>query len=55
MRDIIIDNEVTTTTTVRYNQIIGTVPTLLVLYVRLTLLVIVNVINVFNRPLRHSH
>jgi hypothetical protein len=40
----IIDNEITTTTTVTYNQIIGTIPTLLIQYTLLTLLVVLNII-----------
>jgi hypothetical protein len=35
--ETIIENEVTTTTTVIYNQIIGTITTLLVLYILITL------------------
>jgi hypothetical protein len=50
----IIENEVITTTTVIYNQIIGAITTLLVLYVLLTLIVVVNIINVTKGPLRHT-
>jgi len=52
--DTIIENEITTTTTVIYNQIIGTIKTLLVLYILLTLIVVVNIINVSRGPLRHA-
>ena len=45
-RYIIIENEITTTTTVIHNQIIGTITTLLVKYILLTLIVFVNIINV---------
>ena len=53
----IIENEITatttTTTTVIYNQIIGTVTTLLDLYILLTLIVVVNTINVSKNT--HTH
>jgi hypothetical protein len=52
--DTITENEITTTTTVIYNQIIGTITTLLVLYILLTLNVVVNIINVFKGPLQHA-
>jgi NADH-ubiquinone oxidoreductase chain 6 len=48
----IIENEILTTTTVIYNQIMGTITTLLVLYILITLIVIVNIINVSKGPLR---
>jgi hypothetical protein len=54
IHDTIIENEITTTTTVIYNQIIGTITTLLVLYILLTLIVVVNIINVTKGPLRHT-
>jgi hypothetical protein len=54
IHDTIIENEVITTTTVIYNQIIGTITTLLVLYTLLTLIVVVNIINVSKGPLRHT-
>jgi hypothetical protein len=41
-----VDNEITTTTTVIYNQITGTIPALLVLYILLKLSVVVDIINV---------
>jgi hypothetical protein len=54
IHDKIIENEIITTTTVIYNQIIGTITTLLVLYILLTLIVVVNIINVSKGPLRHT-
>jgi hypothetical protein len=54
IHDTIIENEITTTTTVIYNQIIGTITTLLVLYMLLTLIVVVNIIAVAKGPLRHT-
>jgi hypothetical protein len=51
--DAVIENEITTTTTVIYNQIIGPITTLLVLYILITLIVVVN-INVSKGPLRHT-
>jgi hypothetical protein len=51
--DTITENEITTTTTVIYNQIMGTITTLLVLYILITLIVVVNIINVSKGPLRH--
>jgi len=52
--ETIIENETTTTTTVIYNQIMGTITTMLVLYILLTLIVVVNIINVSRGPLRHT-
>jgi len=46
----IIENGITTTTTVIYNQIIGTITKILVLYI----LLVVNIINVSKGPLRHK-
>lgn len=54
IHDAIIENEILTTTTVIYNQIIGTITTLLVLYILLTLIVVVNIINVSKGPLRQT-
>jgi hypothetical protein len=54
IHDTIIENEITTTTTVVYNKMIGTITTLLVLYILLTLTVVVNIINVSKGPLRHT-
>ena len=51
----IIENEITTTIAVIYNQIIGTITTLLVLYKLLTLIVVVNIITVSKGPLRHTN
>nr|AQP28115.1 NADH dehydrogenase subunit 6 [Amitermes sp. 5 TB-2017] len=48
------ENETMTTTTVMYNQMMGTMTTLLVLYMLLTLIVVVNIINVFKGPLRQT-
>jgi NADH-ubiquinone oxidoreductase chain 6 len=50
----IIENEIIITTTVIYNQIIGIITTILVLYILLTLIVVVNIINVSKGPLRHT-
>nr|AQP27935.1 NADH dehydrogenase subunit 6 [Microcerotermes sp. 3 TB-2017]AQP30530.1 NADH dehydrogenase subunit 6 [Microcerotermes sp. 1 TB-2017] len=52
--DTMMENEVMTTTTVMYNQMMGTMTTLLVLYMLLTLIVVVNIINVSKGPLRHT-
>jgi len=54
VHDTIIENEITTTTTAIYNQIIGTITTMLVIYILLTLIVVVNIINVSKGPLRHT-
>jgi hypothetical protein len=54
LHDTITENEITTTTTVIYNQIIGTITTLLVLYILITLIVVANIINVTKGPLRHT-
>nr|AQP26807.1 NADH dehydrogenase subunit 6 [Amitermes sp. 4 TB-2017] len=48
------ENEIMTTTTVMYNQMMGTMTTLLVLYMLLTLIVVVNIINVSKGPLRQT-
>jgi hypothetical protein len=53
MHDTIIENEITTTTTVIYNQIIRIITTILVLYI-LTLIAVVNIINVAKGPIRHT-
>jgi len=50
IHNTIIENEITTTTTVIYNQIIGIITTILVLYILLTLIVVVNIINVSKGP-----
>jgi len=42
------------TTAVIYNQITGTITTLLVLYILLTLMVAVNIISVSKGPVRHT-
>jgi hypothetical protein len=54
MQDTIVENEITATTTVIYNQIIGTIITILYMYILLTLIVVVNIINVSKGPLRHT-
>ena len=54
IHETIIKNEITTTTTVIYNQITETITTILVLYIFLTLIVVVNIINVYKGPLRHT-
>nr|YP_009350140.1 NADH dehydrogenase subunit 6 [Microcerotermes newmani]AQP26405.1 NADH dehydrogenase subunit 6 [Microcerotermes newmani] len=51
--DTMMENEILTTTTVMYNQMMGIMTTLLVLYMLLTLIVVVNIINVSKGPLRH--
>nr|AQP29638.1 NADH dehydrogenase subunit 6 [Tumulitermes sp. AUS5] len=48
------ENEITTTTTAMYNQMMGTMTTMLVTYMLLTLIVVVNIINVSKGPLRHT-
>nr|WNL53962.1 NADH dehydrogenase subunit 6 [Trinervitermes gratiosus] len=48
------ENEITNTTTVMYNQMMGTMTTMLVIYMLLTLIVVVNIINVSKGPLRHT-
>nr|YP_009351284.1 NADH dehydrogenase subunit 6 [Polyspathotermes sulcifrons]AQP29120.1 NADH dehydrogenase subunit 6 [Polyspathotermes sulcifrons] len=52
--DTMMENEIMTTTTVMYNQMMGTMTTLLVLYMLMTLIVVVNIINVSKGPLRHT-
>nr|YP_009351804.1 NADH dehydrogenase subunit 6 [Ephelotermes taylori]AQP30684.1 NADH dehydrogenase subunit 6 [Ephelotermes taylori] len=54
MHETMMENEITTTTTVMYNQTMGIMTTLLVLYMLLTLIVVVNIINVSKGPLRHT-
>jgi len=50
----IIENEIIITTTVIYNQMIGIITTILVIYILLTLIVVVNITNVSKGPLRHT-
>nr|YP_009350335.1 NADH dehydrogenase subunit 6 [Microcerotermes crassus]AQP26833.1 NADH dehydrogenase subunit 6 [Microcerotermes crassus]AQP27050.1 NADH dehydrogenase subunit 6 [Microcerotermes crassus] len=52
--DMMAETETLTTTTVMYNQTMGIMTTLLVLYMLLTLIVVVNIINVYKGPLRHT-
>nr|QZK21438.1 NADH dehydrogenase subunit 6 [Amitermes sp. ANIC 0405] len=54
MYDTMMENEILSTTTVMYNQMMGTMTTLLVLYMLLTLIVVVNIINVSKGPLRQT-
>nr|YP_009351791.1 NADH dehydrogenase subunit 6 [Atlantitermes oculatissimus]AQP28360.1 NADH dehydrogenase subunit 6 [Atlantitermes sp. D TB-2017]AQP30671.1 NADH dehydrogenase subunit 6 [Atlantitermes oculatissimus] len=54
MHTTMMENEITTTTTVMYNQMMGTMTTMLVIYMLLTLIVVVNIINVSKGPLRHT-
>nr|AQP29586.1 NADH dehydrogenase subunit 6 [Odontotermes sp. E TB-2017] len=53
--ETMMESEITTTTTIMYNQIMGTMTILLVMYMLLTLIVVVNIINVSKGPLRHSN
>nr|QXT44359.1 NADH dehydrogenase subunit 6 [Aderitotermes cavator] len=53
MHNTMMETEILTSTTVMYNQIMGTMTTLLVLYMLMTLIVVVNIINVSKGPLRH--
>nr|AIY61630.1 NADH dehydrogenase subunit 6 [Nasutitermes takasagoensis] len=52
--DTMMENEITMTTTVMYNQTMGMMTTMLVIYMLLTLIVVVNIINVSKGPLRHT-
>nr|AQP30697.1 NADH dehydrogenase subunit 6 [Nasutitermes matangensis] len=52
--DTMMENEITVTTTVMYNQTMGMMTTMLVIYMLLTLIVVVNIINVSKGPLRHT-
>nr|WMY24063.1 NADH dehydrogenase subunit 6 [Quasitermes incisus] len=54
MHETIMENEITMTTTVMYNQMMGIMTMLLVIYMLLTLIVVVNIINVSSGPLRHT-
>jgi NADH-ubiquinone oxidoreductase chain 6 len=54
LHNTITENEITTTTTVIYNQIIGVITTVLVIYMLLTLILVANIINVSKGPLRHT-
>nr|WHM51677.1 NADH dehydrogenase subunit 6 [Embiratermes parvirostris] len=54
MHDTMMENEITITTTVMYNQTMGVMTTMLVMYMLLTLIVVVNIINVSKGPLRHT-
>nr|YP_009351492.1 NADH dehydrogenase subunit 6 [Orthotermes depressifrons]AQP29729.1 NADH dehydrogenase subunit 6 [Orthotermes depressifrons] len=53
--ETMMESEITTTTTVMYNQMMGTMTTLLVMYMLMTLIVVVNIINVSSGPLRHTN
>nr|QXT44255.1 NADH dehydrogenase subunit 6 [Alyscotermes sp. CIVT287] len=50
-----LENDILTSTTVMYNQMMGTMTTLLVLYMLMTLIVVVNIINVSKGPLRQMN
>nr|QXT44281.1 NADH dehydrogenase subunit 6 [Amicotermes ivorensis] len=49
------ENDITMTTTVMYNQMMGVMTMLLVMYMLMTLIVVVNIINVSKGPLRHMN
>nr|YP_009350348.1 NADH dehydrogenase subunit 6 [Hypotermes makhamensis]AQP26846.1 NADH dehydrogenase subunit 6 [Hypotermes makhamensis] len=53
--ETMMESEITTTTTIMYNQTTGTMTILLVVYMLMTLIVVVNIINVSSGPLRHSN
>nr|AQP29094.1 NADH dehydrogenase subunit 6 [Odontotermes sp. 7 TB-2017] len=53
--ETMMESEITTTTTIMYNQTMGTMTILLVMYMLLTLIVVVNIINAHKGPLRHSN
>nr|AMX22689.1 NADH dehydrogenase subunit 6 [Coptotermes heimi]AMX22702.1 NADH dehydrogenase subunit 6 [Coptotermes heimi] len=53
--DTMMENEITSTTMMMYNQNTGTMTILLVLYMLLTLIVVVNIISISKGPLRHTN
>nr|YP_009250464.1 NADH dehydrogenase subunit 6 [Coptotermes gestroi]AMX22663.1 NADH dehydrogenase subunit 6 [Coptotermes gestroi] len=53
--DTMMENEITSTTMMMYNQNTGTMTILLVLYMLLTLIVVVNIISISSGPLRHTN
>nr|YP_009351687.1 NADH dehydrogenase subunit 6 [Ruptitermes arboreus]AQP30389.1 NADH dehydrogenase subunit 6 [Ruptitermes arboreus] len=55
LHNTLMESEIMTTTTVMYNQMMGTMTTMLVLYMLMTLIVVVNIINVSKGPLRHTN
>nr|AQP27781.1 NADH dehydrogenase subunit 6 [Alyscotermes sp. SAF6]AQP30150.1 NADH dehydrogenase subunit 6 [Alyscotermes sp. B TB-2017] len=55
MHNSMMENDILTSTTVMYNQMMGTMTTLLVLYMLMTLIVVVNIINVSKGPLRQMN
>nr|AQP27267.1 NADH dehydrogenase subunit 6 [Astalotermes sp. BDIT120] len=55
MHNTMMENEILTSTTVMYNQMMGMMTTLLVLYMLMTLIVVVNIINVSKGPLRQMN
>nr|QXT43943.1 NADH dehydrogenase subunit 6 [Alyscotermes sp. BDIT11-3-1b] len=55
MHNTMTENDILTATTVMYNQMMGTMTTLLVLYMLMTLIVVVNIINVSKGPLRQMN
>nr|YP_009351726.1 NADH dehydrogenase subunit 6 [Thoracotermes macrothorax]AQP30491.1 NADH dehydrogenase subunit 6 [Thoracotermes macrothorax] len=54
MYEAMMENEITTTTTVMYSQTMGIMTMLLVMYMLMTLIVVVNIINVSKGPLRQT-
>nr|YP_004733195.1 NADH dehydrogenase subunit 6 [Coptotermes formosanus]YP_009463883.1 NADH dehydrogenase subunit 6 [Coptotermes suzhouensis]AMX22637.1 NADH dehydrogenase subunit 6 [Coptotermes formosanus]AUW55173.1 NADH dehydrogenase subunit 6 [Coptotermes suzhouensis]BAK40287.1 NADH dehydrogenase subunit 6 [Coptotermes formosanus]BAK40300.1 NADH dehydrogenase subunit 6 [Coptotermes formosanus]BAK40313.1 NADH dehydrogenase subunit 6 [Coptotermes formosanus] len=55
MHNTTMENEITLTTTMMYNQNTGAMTILLVMYMLLTLIVVVNIINISSGPLRHMN
>nr|AMX22574.1 NADH dehydrogenase subunit 6 [Coptotermes acinaciformis acinaciformis]AMX22587.1 NADH dehydrogenase subunit 6 [Coptotermes acinaciformis acinaciformis] len=55
MHDTTMENEITSTTMMMYNQNTGTMTIMLVLYMLLTLIVVVNIISISKGPLRHMN
>nr|ATL76502.1 NADH dehydrogenase subunit 6 [Stylotermes sp. Chi-131] len=53
--DSMTENEITTTTNTMYNQITGSMTILLVTYMLMTLIVVVNMINMSKGPLRKTN
>nr|YP_001256923.1 NADH dehydrogenase subunit 6 [Reticulitermes virginicus]ABN10480.1 NADH dehydrogenase subunit 6 [Reticulitermes virginicus]ABN10493.1 NADH dehydrogenase subunit 6 [Reticulitermes virginicus]WHM51755.1 NADH dehydrogenase subunit 6 [Reticulitermes virginicus] len=49
------EDEIMTTTTMMYNQITGMMTIMLAIYMLLTLIVVVNIINISSGPLRHTN
>nr|AQP26707.1 NADH dehydrogenase subunit 6 [Astratotermes sp. RDCT147] len=55
MHNSMMENDIITSTTVMYNQMMGMMTTLLVMYMLMTLIVVVNIINVSKGPLRQMN